>query len=307
VSHETRIAATSTAIAQLADGRNIDIEPLIRADPSFQYEMARRQQPMDMTMATAQARADVEPQIRADLTAQASNQADPGQISQMRQQLDQINTELAQPAVPSKDDIRALQTGQKLKFGDAQARAQTELDTRRADLTAQAERLTQAIDTNRQANQAAEDLAALDRGEMPDKFQDQVQARAEQLLQGDPLHAAIRQLFDPGPEADRASAQQFNSPENVSVADADMARAADEHMAETPQAVKDSSVDGAELAMNDANQRFQDVIDDLKRSGVSDDALAALRKELEPFDEAVKESKNLSLAARAAAICGLRT
>ncbi|WP_186126348.1 hypothetical protein [Burkholderia gladioli] len=305
VSHETRIAATSTAVGQLLDGRNIEVTPIIRADPNFQLQMAMRQQPTDMAGALAQARTDVEPQLRADLTAQAGNQADRGAITQMRDQLDQINAELAQPAVASKEDIRLLQSGQKLKFSDAQARAQDELNARRADLQTQADRLTQAIDANRQASQAAQDLATLDGGGFPERYQDRLNARAEELLQGDPLTAAIRQLYAPGPEADRTAAQAYNAPENVAVADADMARAADEHMAQAPEAIKTAGTEGAELAMADAETRFNDVLTNLKQAGASDSLIERFQRELEPFNADLKDSDNLAAAVRAAAICGL--
>lgn len=305
VSHETRIAATTTAIGQMLDGRHIEIEPIIRADPDFQYQMATRQQPTDMESALAQARSDIEPQLRSELTAQAGNHAEPGAVSQMKAQLDQIQAELAQPPVPSKDDIRALQNGQKLKFKDAEVRAQDDLNARRADLTQQAERLTQALETNRQASQAAQDLATLDGGGFPERYQERLQQRGEQLLAGDPLTAAIRQLYAPSPEADRAAAQAYNSPESVATADAVMSRAADEHMAQVPDSVKSASVEGAEQAMNDAQLRFKDTLDTLKRGGASDETLAALQKELEPFDAAVKDSDNLAAATRAAALCGL--
>ena len=305
VSHETRIAATTTSIGQLLDGRHVQVEPIIRADPDFQYTMATRQQPSDMASALAQARSDVEPQLRAELTAQAGNVAEPGAVTQMKAQLDQIQAELAQPPVPSKEDIRALQNGQRLKFKDAEARAQDELNARRADLQMQADRLAQALDTNRTASQAAQDLATLDAGQFPERYQDRLQQRGEQLLAGDPLTAAIRQLYAPSPEVDRAAAQAYNGPENVATADADMSRAADEHMAALPDAVKSASMEGAEQAMNDAQVRFKDTLDNLKRTGATDETLASLQKELEPFDAAVKDSDNLAAATRAAALCGL--
>lgn len=305
VSHETRIAATTTSVSQLLDGRNVEVNPIIRADPDFQYRMATQQQPTDMASALTQAHADVEPQLRAELTAQAGNAADPGAVTQMRSQLDQINTELAQPPVPSKGDIRALQSNQRLKYSDAAAQAQQQLDARRADLEQQATRLSQAIETNRQATQASQDLATLNRGEIPDRYQDRMQQRAEQLLQGDPMTAAIKQLYSPSPESDLAAAQRQNAPENVAVADPDMSRAADERMTSAPEGLRNATADGAEQAMNDAQIRFQDAIDNLKRSGLSDESIASLQKELEPFDIALKDSDNLGKAARAAAICGV--
>jgi hypothetical protein len=176
VSHETRIAATSTAVSQLLDGRGVTVDPVLRADPTLQYAMAERQQPTDMAMALQQARDDIAPQVKADLTAQSANAAEPGAIAQMRGQLDQIRAELdSMGTTPDKSAVRALQQGQKLKFSDAQERAQVEHDARRADLQSQADRLEQQIDTNRQAAQAAQDLAALNRGEFPERYNDAVQ------------------------------------------------------------------------------------------------------------------------------------
>lgn len=304
-SHDARVGATTTAIGQLLDGRNIEIDPILRNDPSVQYAMAQRGQPADMGAALAQARGDIEPELRSELTAQAGNQADRGAVAQMTDQLANIQRQLDQPTVPAKEDIRAIQARDKVKFKDAEAQAQAELNDRRADLEGQATRLQQALDANRQASQAAQDLAELDKGGFPDRYQDRLQGRAEQLMQGDPLTAALRQLYSSSPEADRAAAQRFNGPDNVSVADPDMARSADEHMAQVPEAVRSASAEGAEQAMNDAQVRYQDVIDGLKRAGASDDAIAAFQKELEPFDAAVKDADNLGAAARAAAICGL--
>ncbi|OWT68094.1 MULTISPECIES: hypothetical protein [unclassified Achromobacter] len=305
-SHDARIGATSTAIGQLLDGRNIEINPILRNDPNVQYALAQRGQPTDLAGATAQARADLEPQLRNELTALAGNQAERGQVAQMSEQLESIQRELARPAVPAKEDIRTMQAREKLKFKDAEARAQADVDSRRADLEGQAHRLTQALDTNRRASQAAQDLAALDKGEFPARYQDQLDQRAQDLMQGDPLTAALRQLYSTSPEADRAAAQRYNGPDNVAVADPDMARAADEHLAQTPEPLRAATAEGAEQAMNDAQVRFRDVLDNLKRQGATDETLAALQKELEPFDAAVKDADNLAAATRAAALCGLR-
>ncbi|WP_322063696.1 hypothetical protein [Burkholderia cenocepacia] len=305
ISHETRIAATSTAVSQLLDGRNIEVSPIIRGDPNLQLQMAMRQQPSDMVDALAQARSDIEPQLRADLTAQAGNQAERGAVSQMQADLDRINAELAQPVAPSKDDVRALQSGQKLKYRDAAARAQAELDARRVDLRAQADRLRQSIDANRQASQASQDLAALNRGDFPDRYQDQLQARANQLLAGDPLTAAIRQLYTSSPAEDIASAQRFNAPENVAVADADMARAAGEQLAVIPDAMRAATTDGAAQAMDAAYSRLQGTLQDLQRRGASADLLQSLVREIEPYDALLKDSDNLAAAIRAAALCGI--
>lgn len=302
-SHDARVGATTTAIGQLLDGRNIEIDPILRNDPSVQYAMAQRGQPADMAEALAQARGDLAPELRSELVAQAGNQADRGTVAQMTEQLADIERQLEQPAVPAKEDIRATQNREKVKFKEAEARAQAAVNDRRADLEGQANRLRQALNTNRQASQAAQDLAELDKGGFPERYQDRLQGRAEQLLQGDPLTAALRQLYSSSPDADVAAAQRYNGPENVSVADPDMARAADEHMAQVPETVRSASAEGAEQAMNDAQLRYQDVLDNLKRGGASDETLAAFQKELEPFDAAVKDADNLAAASRAAAIC----
>ncbi|SAL59714.1 hypothetical protein AWB71_03314 [Caballeronia peredens] len=306
VSHETRIAATSTAISQVLDGRGVTIDPVMRADPALQYSMAQRQKPTDMAMALEQARADIAPEVKSELTAQAANAAEPGAITQMRSQLDQIRGELdAMGETPAKSDVRALQQGQKIKFSEAQERAQTEHDARRADLQGQATRLEQQIDTNRQASQAAQDLAALDRGEFPDRFQDRAQQRAEQLLQGDPIQAAVRQLFSPSADADRAAAQRFNAAENVAAADPVSSRAVDANLKDIPEAVKTAATEGAELSMKAAEEKYRMTLDQLKQSGATDRTLESFARELEPFDADLKDAEALGKGMLSAALCGV--
>ncbi|CAB3643959.1 hypothetical protein [Trinickia soli] len=306
VSHETRIAATSTAVSQLLDGRGVTVDPVMRADPALQYAMAERQQPTDMATALQQARNDVAPQVKAELTAQAANASEPGAVTQMRDQLDQLRTQIdALGDEPAKSDIRALQQSQKLKFSEAQARAQAEHESRRADLQSQAQRLEQQIDSNRQATQAAQDLAALDRGEFPERYNDAVQQRAEQLLQGDPIQAAVRQMFDPSPDADRAAAQRFNSPENVAVADPVASRAVDAKLKEIPEAVKDGAAEGAELSMKAAEEKYRMTLDQLKQSGATERTLDSFAREIEPFDADVRDAEALGKGILGAALCGV--
>jgi hypothetical protein len=306
VSHETRIAATSTAVSQLLDGRGVTVDPVLRADPALQYAMAERQQPTDMAMALQQARDDIAPQVKADLTAQSANAAEPGAIAQMRDQLGQIQSELdTMGKTPDKSVVRTLQQGQKLKFSDAMERAQVEHDARRADLQSQADRLGQQIDTNRQAAQAAQDLAGLNRGEFPERYNDAVQKRAEQLLQGDPIQASVRQMFAPSPDADRAAAQHFNSPENVAVSDPVASSAVDANLKAIPESVKDASSEGAELSMKAAEEKYRMTLDQLKQSGASERTLDSYARELEPFDADVRDAEALGKGVLSAALCGV--
>ncbi|MDE4918343.1 hypothetical protein ACUXAV_000383 [Cupriavidus metallidurans] len=306
VSHETRIAATSTAVSQLLDGRGVTVEPIIRADPALQLQMAARQQPADMTQALAQAADDVKPQLRAELSAQAANRAEPGAVAEMRAQLGRLQQELdAMGEAPPKSDIRALQQSEKLKFGEAEKRAQAEHDARRGELQDQAERLQQQLDTNARASEAEKDLATLERGEVPERYQDQVQQRAEQLLQGDPIQAAVRRQFAPSEEADRAAVQRFNAAENVAVADSEMARAADTRLAETPEPVRNATTEGAEQSMKDAQVKFEETVSELQRTGATERTIASLRDALAAFEADVKDAAALAKGLMNAALCGV--
>lgn len=98
-------------------------------------------------------------------------------------------------------------------------------------------------------------------------------------------------------EADVASSlQRQSSPEAVRVADVPAARAADERLATAPKSetLKDAEAQ-LEMAMKDLQERYVPIEQ-------ADTMLA----ELKPYDDAIKSAEQLSLAARAAAICDLR-
>ncbi|MDN8068820.1 lytic transglycosylase domain-containing protein [Burkholderia vietnamiensis] len=105
--------------------------------------------------------ADIEAQ-RTDVAQQASGLADQGTVAQMRAELDQLIA--ARPddsAAGVKDLTRQLQD-QGMKYKAAAAKAQKQIDAAVADHEAQVSRLRGAIEENARAQQAHQQLGALD-------------------------------------------------------------------------------------------------------------------------------------------------
>ncbi|PCD58818.1 lytic transglycosylase domain-containing protein [Burkholderia sp. IDO3] len=105
--------------------------------------------------------ADTETQ-RTDVAQQAAGLADQGAVSQMRAELDQLTA--ARPddsAAGVKELTRQLQD-QGMKYKAAAAKAQKQIDAAIADHEAQVQRLRGAIEENARAQQAHQQLGALD-------------------------------------------------------------------------------------------------------------------------------------------------
>lgn len=99
---------------------------------------------------------------KSDLLGAAGNKLDKGQVRDLTAQLEQINSKL----VPE-SDVKALakdiQKTEKLGFKSAMAEAQKRVEDINADIMAQAARIEQQIETNRQASTAAQRIAAIEK------------------------------------------------------------------------------------------------------------------------------------------------
>jgi hypothetical protein len=153
--------AQAQARAQLDAGEPVHVAELVDANPG-QVEAARASVMERMTDA-----------MRAELLADAGNRADPGEIPAARAQLAQLQNDIERIQADSvfKAEAKAQQ-GRGLSRKEAEAAARDAIGQRQADLQAQAERLSNIIETNRRAAQAEQDLAALNRGEIPQRFAD---------------------------------------------------------------------------------------------------------------------------------------
>lgn len=141
--------AFELAARQMDTGHFPDVARFVTGDDSA------RATALDSLIAEAEAQ-------RTDVAQQASALADPGTISRMRAELDQLTA--ARPddsAAGVKELTRQLQD-QGMKYKAAAAKAQKQIDGLVADHEAQVRRLRGAIEENARAQQAHQQLGALD-------------------------------------------------------------------------------------------------------------------------------------------------
>lgn len=141
--------AFELAARQMDAGQFPDVARFVTGDDSA------RATALDSLIADAEAQ-------RTDVAQQAAGLADQGTVSQMRAELDQLTA--ARPddsAAGVKELTRQLQD-QGMKYKAAAAKAQKQTDAAIADHEAQVQRLRGAIDENARAQQAHQQLGALD-------------------------------------------------------------------------------------------------------------------------------------------------
>ncbi|MDN7454844.1 lytic transglycosylase domain-containing protein [Burkholderia cenocepacia] len=141
--------AFELAARQMDAGQFPDVARFVTGDDSA------RASALDSLIAETEAQ-------RTDVAQQASGLADQGAVSQMRAELDQLTA--ARPddsAAGVKELTRQLQD-QGMKYKAAAAKAQKQIDAAIADHEAQVQRLRGAIEENARAQQAHQQLGALD-------------------------------------------------------------------------------------------------------------------------------------------------
>lgn len=299
--------ALRVAVGQAIDGRVIDVEPIFRNDARVQYETARlNARPADATEATARALENLTPQIRAELEPVTAGLAAAGDVSAMRARLG----ELADESAGLRQELDGF-TGE----GNRTARKAEHLRSRRINerlgvIEQEVGQINDRLDANRQAAQAQQGLASLDRGEVPDAYRDQVNQEAGRLLSGDvrtPVAGAVDRLFAEAAnpiEQMTAASRRLGEPESVAVGSTDSSRAAQARLDASP--AKAATPETADATLTAANERFERVAAELEASGFSKERLAEVRAMLAPFDEALAESEKLGDAFRVAALCGVR-
>lgn len=147
--------------------------------------------PVDQQRMEAAARATFEratEDLRAELTAEAGNRAQPGEIPTARAQLAQLqhDIEYIQSEQIFKAEAKAQQQ-RGLSRKQAEAAARESITQRVADMQAQSERLANFIESNRRATMAEQDLVTLNRGEIPDRYAHLFGDEARQPQAGAPV------------------------------------------------------------------------------------------------------------------------
>lgn len=183
--------AIRTVIDQLQRG-----EPVVLPDSIHSAQFIRAaDEPRGMApskdTALATARQDLEPKLRIELEQEAA-----GILPNVKDVKAELST-IAQNLAALDDTFKARakefqQQGQSRKQAEASARQAIEAD--RLDLSDRQNSLNEALGGNRSAEQARADLNALDRGEVPARFQDRLSQRADAIVQGfekKPLAAGV--------------------------------------------------------------------------------------------------------------------
>lgn len=143
----------------------------------------------DVALATA--RQDLEPKLRVELEQEAA-----GILPNVKDVKAELST-VAQSLAMLDDTFKARakefqQQGQGRKQAEQSARQA--IDAERLDLSDRQASLNEALGGNRSAEQARADLNTLDRGEVPQRFQDRIAQRADTIVKGfdkKPLAAGV--------------------------------------------------------------------------------------------------------------------
>lgn len=173
--------AIRSAIDQLQRG-----EPVVLPDSIHGAQFMREGDSVPVMKPTpdaamAAARQDLEPKLRIELEQEAA-----GILPNVKD----VKTELSSVARSLEgldDTFRARakdfqQQGQTRKQAEQSARKA--IDAERLDLTDRQTALNEALGGNRSAEQARADLNAMDRGEVPQRFNDRVTQRADAIVKG---------------------------------------------------------------------------------------------------------------------------
>ena len=184
--------AQALAMAQIDAGQPVSVAHLVAADAPT-VEAARGMAFERLTE-----------RMRAELTAEAGNRAEPGEVPRMKQERAEIGRELErlQSEQAFKEEAKAQQR-QGFSRKEAESAARKSLADQVADLESRAQRLDNQIETNRRAAQAEQDLAALNRGEIPARFAGAVEDAAQGIVRGmqeRPIAQAMRSMFERRPE-----------------------------------------------------------------------------------------------------------
>jgi len=183
--------AIRTVINQLQRG-----EPAVLPDSIHSAQFLRTTEDSSVVapsrdVALATARQDLEPKLRVELEQEAAgilpNVKDvKAELGTIKQSLDALDDSFKARA----KDFQ--QQGQTRKQAEQSARKA--IDAERLDLSDRQASLNEALGGNRSAEQARADLNAIDRGEVPQRFNDRLTQRADAIVKGfekNPLSAGV--------------------------------------------------------------------------------------------------------------------
>lgn len=185
------VPATPKAAATHQQALRLAIEQISRGEPvrlpesihSAEFLRTADQQAITMPRAELEASALKQelPAIRAELERQAADIAP--NVKDLRTELTGIQRTLDGLDATFKDRAKEFQ-GPRVSRKRAETLARDAIQAERAQLDTRLQEINAKLDANRTAEQARGQLAAIDRGQIPDQFQQRITDRATQIEQG---------------------------------------------------------------------------------------------------------------------------
>lgn len=141
---------------------------------------------------------ELQPELRATLLAEAGQRANKGDIANIRKERTTLEQQVAQLESEQafKDEAKLLQKTEKKSRKQAESAARKRLAERRDEAQARIAALDTQLEANAAATRAEQAAAALEKGQVPERFEAQVAARAVGI-QG---RASILNALDLAPE-----------------------------------------------------------------------------------------------------------
>lgn len=183
--------ALRTAIAQLNRGEPVAVPESIHSAEFLRTSEAPAPKAPTMEEATATARQELEPAVRAELEQEAT--ATVPNVADIRTELTGLQRSLDGLDATFRDRAKQFQAeGVSRKRAETQARQA--IDAERQELTGRISSLEDSLQGNRTGELARGELAAMARGETPQRMEPRIKERAEQIIQAfqpKPLAAGV--------------------------------------------------------------------------------------------------------------------
>lgn len=148
--------------------------------------------------ARASALEEMHDDLRSDLLAEAGNRAPSQQVPEIQAKLKEITGRIEKLDSESEFKARAkLEQQQGLSRKQAESSARKLIAADQEDAIATRDRLTKQLETDAKSSRAEQDIATLDKGQVPSRFEDRVQARANSLMADSGVARAITGTSEP--------------------------------------------------------------------------------------------------------------
>ncbi|MFY1029150.1 hypothetical protein [Pseudomonas asiatica] len=185
--------ALRTAIGQLSRGEPVAVPESIHSAEFLRGSEPPAPKAPTREEAIATARQELEPTVRAELEQEAAGVLP--NVADIRTELAGLQRNLEGLDATYRDRAKQFQAdGMSRK--KAESAAQKAIEQERQDLTDRVTALEESLQGNRSGEVARGELAALARGETPERLQPRIEERADQIMQGferKPLVAGVAQ------------------------------------------------------------------------------------------------------------------